>query len=110
MLYSASKALTIARDKKPLFLEFSKAHSKEDEIAQSSELLISLMGRRKRNSSVYCSCDFFEFICIVECVYLSNLSLKMMMAYADGDIIAHIETSIIGNQAVRDSFVALLGN
>ncbi len=102
--------MTIARGKKPLFLEFSKAHSKDDEIAESSGLPISLMERRKRNLSVYCSHDYFEFICIVECVYLANLLLKMMMAYANGDIIAHIKTSIIGNQAVRDSFVALLGN
>ena len=32
------------------------------------------------------------------------------MAYADGDIIAQIKMSIIGNQAARDSFAALSGN
>ncbi len=60
--------------------------------------------------SVYCSCDYFEFICIIESVYLANLLLKMIMAYADGDIIAHIKTGIISNQAVSYSFAALLGN
>ncbi len=30
------------------------------------------------------------------------------MAYADGDIIAQINMSIIGNQAARDSFAAAL--
>jgi hypothetical protein len=110
MLYSASKALTIARDKRLLFLEFSKAHSINEDIAQSSGLPVSLVVRRKRNSSVFCSRDYFEFICIVESVYLANLLLKMMMAYADSDIIAHIKMSIIGNQAVRDRFAAMLGN
>jgi hypothetical protein len=32
------------------------------------------------------------------------------MAYADDDVVAQIKTSIIGNQAVRDSFATLLGN
>jgi hypothetical protein len=110
MLYSASKALTIARDKRPLFLEFSKAHSIDADIVKSSGLPLSLMERRKCSLSVFCSCDYFEFICLVESVYLANKLLKMIMAYADGDIIARIKTSIIGNQAVRDRFAALLGN
>jgi hypothetical protein len=109
-LYSASKALTVARDKRPLFLEFSMTHSIDEDIARSSGLPTSLVERRKRNSSVYCSHDYFEFICFVESVYLANLTLKMMMEYTDGDIIARIKISIIGNQAAKDRFAALLGN
>jgi hypothetical protein len=110
MLYSASKALTVARDKRQLFLEFSMAHSIDEDIARSSGLPTSLVERRKRNSSVYCSHDYFEFICSFESVYLANLTLKMIMAYADGDIIARIKMSIIGNQVAKDRFAALLGN
>jgi hypothetical protein len=62
MLYSASKALAIARDKRPLFLEFSKAHSIDEDIAKSSGLPTSLMERRKHNSSLYCSRDYFESV------------------------------------------------
>ncbi len=105
MLYS-----TIARDKRPLFLKFSKAHSIDEDISKSSKLLTSLVERRKRNLSVYCSHDYFEFVCFIESVYLANLSLKMMMTYTGGDINARIKTSIIGNQAVRDRFAALLDN
>jgi hypothetical protein len=79
-------------------------------MAQNLELPTSPVERRKRKLSMYCSCDYFEFMCFVESVYLANLSLKMMMAYADGDIIAQIKMSIIGNQAARDSFAALSGN
>ncbi len=93
-----------------MFLEFSMAHSIDEDIARSSGLPTSLVERRKRNSSVYCSRDYFKFICFVESVYLANLTLKMMMAYADGDIIARIKTSIIGNQAAKNRFAALLGN
>ena len=110
MLYSASKALTVARDKRPLFLELSNAHSIDEDMAKSWRLPTSLVERRKRNLSVYCSHDYFEFICFVESVYLANLPLQEMMAYADGDIIAQIKTSIIVNQAARDIFAALSGN
>ena len=53
---------------------------------------------------MYCSRDYFEFICFVESVYLANLSLKMTMAYADGDIIAQIKMSIIKNQTSKDQY------
>lgn len=109
-LYSVSKALTTAREKRPLFLEFSMANSIDEDTAKSSGLPTSLVEKRKRKSSVYSSRDYFEFICFVESVYLANLSLKMMMAYADGDIIASIKTSIISNQTARDMFAALSGN
>ncbi len=75
-LYSASQALTIAMDKRPLFFEFSSAHSIDEDMARSLGLPMSLVDRRKRKSSVYCSRDYFEFICFVESVYLANLSLK----------------------------------
>jgi hypothetical protein len=39
-------------------------------------------------SSVYCSHDYFEFICFIESVFLANLLLKMMLTYVDGDIIS----------------------
>lgn len=86
------------------------ANSIDEDTAKSSGLPTSLVEKRKRKSSVYSSRDYFEFICFVESVYLANLSLKMMMAYADGDIIASIKTSIISNQTARDMFAALSGN
>jgi hypothetical protein len=66
MLYSASKALMIARDRRPLFLDFSNAHSVDEDMAQNLGLPTLLGERRKRKSSVYCSRDYFEFICLVE--------------------------------------------
>ncbi len=110
MLCSASKALTVARDKRPLFLEFSMTHSIDEDTARSSGLPASLVEWRKRDSPVYCSRDYFKFICFIESFYLANLTLTMMMAYADGDIIARIKMSNIGNQAAKDRFAVLLDN
>jgi hypothetical protein len=88
-LYRASKALTIAKDKRPVFHQFADVHSIDKDSSKSMSLPTSLIDRWKHNLlSVYCSHDYFVFICFVKSVYLANLSLKMMMAYADGDIIA----------------------
>jgi hypothetical protein len=52
------------------------------------DLPTSLVERRKRRASVYCSRGYFDFVCFIESTYLANLMLKMMMAYNDGDIIS----------------------
>ena len=54
-------------------------------------LLTSLVEMRKGRASVYCSREYFEFVCFVKSTYLANLTLKMMLAYNDGDIIAKIK-------------------
>ncbi len=67
----------------------------------------SLVERRKQKSLVYCTQQHFEFICFVESVYLVNLSLKMMLAYKDGNIISIIKTSILSNNGAWERFDAL---
>ena len=68
-----------------------------------------MMGER-RAANVYCSNDDFEYICFVESVYLSNLTLKMMGAYADGDIVDKIKTSLLAKKLALDKFIALCDN
>jgi hypothetical protein len=65
MLYSASKALTVARDKRLLFFGFFESQSIAEDMAKSMDLPTSLVDRRKRKSLVYCSRDYFEFICCI---------------------------------------------
>lgn len=95
-LYSVSKALTIAKDKRSIYFNFLG-------------LPTHLVDRRKRGrgSSVYCTQQYFDFICFVESVYLANLTLKMSMAYSDGDIIAVIKNSILSNDSALDKFAVL---
>jgi hypothetical protein len=108
-LYSASKALTVARDKRLLFYKFSESQSIKEDMAKNMDLPTSFVDRRKGKSSVYCSRDYFEFICFVESVFLANLSLKMMLAYVDGDIISKIKISILGNERAMERFAAMSG-
>ncbi len=67
----------------------------------------SLVKRRKQKLSVYFTQQYFEFVCFVESVYLANLSLKMMLACEDGNIISIIKTSILSNNGARERFDAL---
>ena len=67
-----------------------------------------LVERRKRSSAkIYCSEEYFNFICFVESVYLSNLMLQMMRAHADGDIVDKIKTNLLANDIAFDKFKCL---
>jgi len=96
-LYSASKASSIAADKKSLFFRFAAAQTINGCAAKSMDLPTSLVERRKRRASVYCSREYFDFVCFVESTYLANLTLKMMMAYNDGDTISKIKFGILSH-------------
>jgi hypothetical protein len=106
-LYSASKASSIAADKRPLFFRFAAAQTIDGCPAKSMDLLTSLMERRKRRALVYCSREYFDFLCFVESTSLANLMLKMMMAYNDGDIISKIKFGILLHNDSRDRFSCL---
>ena len=108
-LYKASKALTIAKDKRSIYFDFARMQSISEDDAHDMGLPTHLVDRRKRGrgSSMYCTQQYFDFICFVESVYLANLTLKMLTAYSDGDIIAVIKNSIISNDSALDKFAIL---
>jgi hypothetical protein len=109
-LYKASKAATICEDKQLMFYRFASAHAIDKIAAQNLQLPISLVEKRKtkRGVPVCCTLEYFEYICFVETVYLANLSMKMMLAYNNGDIIAAIKNSILSNSSARAKFTALV--
>lgn len=111
-IYSASKALTVAEKKRDKYFLFAQAHclgGKEE--AKALGLPCSLVERRKRRAArVYCSKEYYEFICFVETVYLGNLTLKMMRAYADGDIVERIKAFLLADDTAVEKFRALCDN
>ena len=110
-LFSASRALTVAGKERGKYFLFVQAHSIGKLAAQVANLPISIIEKRKRKSAkVYCSEEYFDFICYVESVYLSNLSLKMMRAYADGNIIDIIRSGLLSNDTVIQKFSLLFQN
>ncbi len=62
MLYSISKALTFAKDKRPTYYRFAATQSIMESKAKMMGLPTSLVERRKQKLSVYCTQQYFEFI------------------------------------------------
>jgi hypothetical protein len=110
MLYSVSKASSIAADKRPLFFRFVAGQTIDGCAAKSMDLPTSLVERRKWRALVYCSREYFDFVCLVKSAYLTNLTLKMMLAYNHGDIISKIKLGILSHDDTRDRFSCLLGS
>jgi hypothetical protein len=109
-LYCASKALTIAIFKRPLYFMFAALHTIDEHSAKALNLPTSLVERQKWRALVYCTRKYFDFICLVESIYLTNLTLKMMLAYNDGNIVKVIKTSILLHKATMDSFFCSSSN
>jgi hypothetical protein len=64
MLYSASKASTIAADKRQLYFRFAASHRINKKEAKAVNLPTLLVERRKKRALVYCSQEYFDFILI----------------------------------------------
>jgi hypothetical protein len=95
MLFSMSKASTVAADNKPVCFTFAASQTIDERAAKRMNLPASLVERRKQRASVYCSREYFDFLCRIESIFLANLTLKMMLAYSNGDIVTRIKTSIL---------------
>jgi hypothetical protein len=110
MLFSVLKASTVAADNRSLFFRFAARHAIDECVAKSMNLPTSLVERRKRRALVYCTREYFDFICVIESIYLANLTLKMMLAYNDGDILAKIKLGILSHDDTRDRLSCLSGS
>ena len=79
--------------------------------AKKAALPTGLVERRKRRSAkICCSEEYFKFICFVESVYLSNLTLQKMRAYYDGYIVDKIKINMLANDIALDKFKCLCNN
>ncbi len=89
-LYSVSKALTFPNVKRLLHFIFAALHAIAEQSAKVINLPTSLVERRKWRVLVYFTREYFDFICLVESINFANLTLKMMLAYNDGNIVTMI--------------------
>jgi hypothetical protein len=86
---------------------FAALHTIDEQSAKAMNLPTSLVERRKWRALVYCTREYFDFICLVESSYLANLTLKMMLAYNKGNIVTVIKMSILLHEATMASFSCL---
>jgi hypothetical protein len=70
MLYSASKASTLAAEDRPVCFMFVASHTIDERVAKSTNLPTSLVERRKWQALVFCTRGYINFICCIESIFL----------------------------------------
>ena len=100
---------TISKDKGQIYFDFAKNHTMDTEYAFSARLPTQLVEKRKRRhgSKIYCSNDFYNFIYFVESTFLNNLTLKMMIAYSNGDLVYALKYHLTKNKTAFANFSQL---
>jgi hypothetical protein len=96
-VHSLSRALTIAKDKRAIYHKCSEQHNIGEKEAKVQDLPVSLVLKRTNRSLLFCSPEYFKFICFVESVYLDNLTLEMLVGHPEGNIIQVIKSFILGS-------------
>jgi hypothetical protein len=74
-----------------------RLHTVDEHSAKALNLPTSLVETRKQRALAYCTHEYFDFICLVESIHLANLTLKMMLAYNNGNIVNVIKMSILSH-------------
>ena len=69
--------------------------------AKESKLPISVVARQKGWPR---SQGYFDFVLFVESTYLANMTLEMMMAYVEGDLVHEIKSAMILSDVVTSKF------
>ena len=103
-IYSLSLARTVAKEMRPLYHRFADQHSIGEDAAKEDNMPVSLVQKRNARSLLFCSAEYFGFICFVESVYLDNLTLEMMMGHPEGNIIQVIKSYILGSDVALRKF------
>ncbi len=109
-LFSMSKASTVAADNRPVCFTFAASQTIDERAAKRMNLLTSLVERRKQGALVFCTRNYFDFLCCIESIFLVNLTLKMVLAHSDGDIVTRIKMSILLHNEMRERISFLLGS
>eukprot|EP00984_Skeletonema_dohrnii_P003909 scaffold1342_cov115-Skeletonema_dohrnii-CCMP3373.AAC.3 len=106
-LQRTSLALTVAKAEREKYFRFAFLHKCNFDYAKENDLPYSIVKLREKKNLFYVSKKYFDFICLIESVYVKNLSMKMMMAYCSGDLVKVIHGAIMRSDTVRQRFFAL---
>lgn len=109
-LQRASLAKTVPKDDRPPYMDFAVRHNLSESEAKAASLPTEVVDQRERKFLFCSSSEYFDFKQIVESVYLANLNLMMMLAYADGCLCYEIHQAIINDDGIRDHFFGLCKN
>ena len=106
-LQRTSLALNAPTEDRTKYYQFTMQHSITKKEASEASLPFQLVELRQKKKLFYASKRYFQFICLVESIYVKNLTLRMMMAYVDGDLVKVINDTIKSSEITRSKFFAL---
>ena len=104
LYFVAGWTLSSASKKGAMYATFAKAHFLEMEEAKLRKL------PRKHRAKIYCTDEYYKFVCFVESIYLEDLNVKMMQAHTDGDIVDIIKKALLSSDIVVAKFSPLCNN
>ena len=99
-----AKSISVA-ERAPFF-RFAERHLISKDEAKEAGLPTGLVDRRDQQIGGFhrMSKECFAFIKMIESVFVKNLSLPMMLAYAEGDLVLVIGKAILENDQIKAEF------
>ena len=83
---------------------FAKRLKLTSQSANDSKLPCELVEMRQKKSLYFPNKQYFQFIRLVESIYVHNLTVSLMMAYVDGDLMQAIDAKIRSCDEVLTKF------
>jgi len=97
-------ALLVEESERYKYQSFAKRHSITAQYAKDAELPCELVEMRQKKCLCFPDKQYFEFIKLVESIYVHNLTVSLMMAYVDGDLMQAIDSKIKSCEEVLTKF------
>jgi len=93
-LQRTSLALLVEENERFLYQAFANRHKLTAQSAKDASLPCDLVELRQKKCLFFPDKQYFAFIRLVESIYVHNLTISLMMAYVDGDLIQAIDAKI----------------
>ena len=110
VLQRTSLALLVSEMERAKYLVFANGCKITKLQAKATKLPYELVEIREKKNLFYPNELFFRFICFIESIYIKNLTIGMMMAYLDGDLLQAIDEKIKASEVVKANFAGLFAS
>ena len=106
-LQRTSLALLVAQNERYPYQTFANSHKITAQSAKDELLPCELVELRQKKCLMFPDKPYFDFIKLVESIYVHNLTVGMMMAFVDGDLMKAIDAKIKSCDKVWTTFGSL---
>ena len=106
-LQRASLSKTVASSDRKTNQSFAMLHNIGRVSAKEECLPSSLVEMCQKKCLFFASKSYFHFVKTIESVYVKNLTLKMMMAYVNEDLVEAINATLLASEIICGELIAL---